>query len=185
MGIKRDYKDITNAVYYHEPGETNYGDIFEILLKTPNIDTNLLRCIDKIIAHPIIFHLTYADKIKVIAAYKRPSEGDANKWVVGDEYFETLWLLADTQRQKLPIALDLSGLYEQILRTIIPLPMQKNESLENHIERMVQVIAKDKAHQKLEARMNKEKQFNRKVGMNAELRDLDHEIEQLKGGSNG
>ena len=179
------YKLAPKTINLPETAKVKEIEVFEILLKTPNIDTNLLRCIDKIIAHPIIFHLTYADKIKVIAAYKRPSEGDANKWVVGDEYFETLWLLADTQRQKLPIALDLSGLYEQILRTIIPLPMQKNESLENHIERMVQVIAKDKAHQKLEARMNKEKQFNRKVGMNAELRDLDHEIEQLKGGSNG
>jgi len=33
--------------------------------------------------------------------------------------------------------------------------------------------------------MNKEKQFGRKVEMYAQLRDLDHEIQHLKGGCNG
>ena len=174
------YKLAPKTTNLSETAKVKEIEIFEIPLKTPDIDTNLLRCIDKAIAHPIIFYLTHEDKIKVTAAHKRPSEGDASKWVVGDEYFETDWLPENSERQRLPVVLDLSGLYEQILRQIIPIPAQKNESLEDHIERMAQVLAKDKAHKKLETRMNKEKQFNRKVEMNAELRDLDHEIEKLK-----
>lgn len=161
-------------------------EVFEIALKSSkqaeSLDKNILRCIDKVIAHPIIFHLTYADKVKVIAAYKRPSEADASKWVINDEYFETDWLPEDTKRQKLPVVLNLSSLYEHILRELIPLQPQKNESIESHIDRMGQVIARDKDVKKLETRMNKEKQFKRKVEMNAELRSLNNEIEQLKHG---
>ena len=154
-------------------------------LKTENFDTGILHCIDKAIIHPIIFHLirshaggTYS--IKVIATYKRPSDADTTKWVVGNEYFETDWLPEETVCQKLPVVLSLSGLYEVILRRLIPLDSRKDESLDTHIERMGQVIAKDKEYEKLETRMKKEKQFNRKVEMNAELRVLGGEVENLK-----
>ena len=170
------YKLAPKTTNLSETAKVKEIEVFEIALKldnqTKSIDNNILQCIDKAIAHPIIFHLTYADKIKVIAAYKRPSEAGASKWVTGDEYFETDWLPLDTERQKLPVVLNLASLYEHILRELIPLQSRENESLENHIERMEQVIAKGKELKKLEARMNKEKQFNRKVEMNTELRAL-------------
>ena len=56
-------------------------EVFEISLKTDNLDTNILRCIDKTIIHPIIFNLTFENQIKVIATYKRPSEATSSKWV--------------------------------------------------------------------------------------------------------
>jgi len=46
----------------------------------------------------------------------------------------------------IPVTLHLSSLDEQVLRTVIPLPAQENESLEDHIERMAQVLARDKKH---------------------------------------
>jgi len=178
------YKLAPKTTNLSETAKVKEIEVFEIALKldklTNSFDTNILQCIDKAIAHPIIFHLRYADKIKVMAAYKRPSEASASKWVVGDEYFETDWLALDTERQKLPMVLNLSSLYEHILRELIPIASRENESLERHIERMEQVISKEKEHKKLEARMNKEKQFNRKVEMNAELRSLNNEIEQLR-----
>jgi len=180
------YKLAPKTTNLSETAKVKEIEIFELALKlgkqAESIDKNILRCIDKAIAHPIVFHLTYADKIKVIATYKRPSEADARKWVINDEYFETEWLPADTERQKLPVVLNLSSLYEHILRELMPLQTLDKESLESHVERMEQVIAKDKEHRKLEALMNKEKQFNRKVEMNAELRKLNNEIEQLKHG---
>lgn len=180
------YKLAPKTTNLPETAKVKEIEVFELALKldkqADSIDKNILRCIDKAIAHPIIFHLTYAHKVKVIATYKRPSEADASKWVIGDEYFETDWLPADTERKKLPVVLNLFSLYEHILRELVPLETLDNESLENHIERMEQVITKDKEHKKLEARMNKEKQFNRKVEMNAELRTLNNEIEQLKHG---
>lgn len=174
------YKLAPKTINLPETAKVKEIEVFEIPLKTDSLDTDVLRCIDKAVAQPIIFHLIFEDKIKVIAAYKRPNEADACKWVVGDEYFSSDWLPVNTERHKLPVVLDLSGLYEHILRKIIPLAPRDNESLEEHISRMGQVIAKKKEHTKLEARMNKEKQFNRKVEMNTELRILNNEIEELK-----
>ncbi len=174
------YKLAPKTTNLSETAKVKEIEIFELVSKTDSLDKNILRCIDKAIAHPIIFHLTYANKIKVIATYKRPSEADASKWVISDEYFETDWLPADIERQKLPVVLNLSSLYEHILRELIPLQPRENESLESHIERMGQVIAKDKEVTKLETRMNKEKQFNRKVEMNADLRKLQDKVKRLK-----
>jgi len=180
------YKLSPKTTNLSETDKVKEIEIFEIVLKpdreTKSIDKNILRCIDKSIAHPIIFYLTYADKIKVIATYKRPSEADAAKWVISEEYFETVWLPVEAEHKKLPVVLNLSNLYEHILRELIPLQAQENESLEKQIERMEQVIVKGKAVKKLEARMNREKQFNRKVEMNADLRSLNNEIEQLMNG---
>lgn len=64
--------------------------IFAIVLKTPELNEAVLRCIDQAIPYPIIYQLTFEDRIKIKAAYKRPNDADANKWVV-DSYFETAW----------------------------------------------------------------------------------------------
>jgi len=176
------YKLSPKTINLAETDKLKEIEIFELPLKTEKLDTKILHCIDRAIAHPIIFHLTHADNIKVVATYKRPSEADANKWVVDNEYFETDWLPEKSVRQKLPVVLNLSGLYEYILRELIPLDSKKDESLDAHIERMGQVIAKGKEYGKLETRMSKEKQYNRKVEMNAELRALGGEIENFKQG---
>lgn len=180
------YKLAPKTTNLSETSRVKEIEVFEVVLKSDKhveeFDTNVLRCIDKAIAHPIIFHLTYADKIKVIATYKRPSEADSSKWVISDEYYETDWLSKDTQSQKLPVVLNLFSLYGYILRELIPLKSQQDESLDVLVDRMELVISKDKEHKKLEARMNKEKQFNRKVEMNVELRALNSELEQLKHG---
>ncbi|MBL1262000.1 MAG: DUF4391 domain-containing protein [Thiotrichaceae bacterium] len=178
------YKLSPKTINLAETDKLKEIEIFELPLKTSlkkeQFDTKILHCIDKAIGHPIVFHLTHADRIKVVATYKRPSEADANKWVVDNEYFETDWLPEKSVRQNLPVVLNLSGLYETILRELIPLDSRKDESLDAHIERMGQVLAKRREYGKLETRMSKEKQYNRKVEMNAGLRKLQTEIERLK-----
>lgn len=152
--------------------------IFNIMLKTKDLNENVLRTIDKAIAYPIFYQLNYEDYIKSISAYKRPSDVDANKWVV-DSYFETDWLPADTERTPLPVVLDMANLYEQMLHRLMPLPPREGESLKAHAERLAQVHNKEKECRKLESRLNKEKQFNRKVEINTQLRSIRNELENL------
>jgi hypothetical protein len=84
----------------------------------PSFD--VLRCIDRAIASPIIFECQGGDgMLCTIAAYKRPSEADRQKWVIGD-YFVGVWTAANTSRQPLPVALDLAGLYTRMLRQLMP-----------------------------------------------------------------
>lgn len=152
--------------------------IFRLELKTPELNPEVLHCIDTVWPFRIIFELRHGDRTKVIAAYKRPGEADASRWVLSD-YFATDWLPASTPRAAMPLALDLAGLYEQLLHRLIPLPPRPQESLAEQVDRVGQVRAKQREVDKAAARLAKERQFNRKVEINAQLRQLKNELEHL------
>jgi len=154
--------------------------IFTISLRTDEISNVVLRTIDGAIPFPIFYEVSRGNRTKSTAAYKRPSDADSSKWVVGD-YFDTEWQPADAPRARLPVSLDLAGLYEQMLRRLMPLPARNGESLKSHAERLSAIRSKENQCQKLEARLEREKQFNRKVELNAELRTIKNELESLIG----
>jgi Domain of unknown function (DUF4391) len=153
-------------------------EIFSIELKTSEVSEDVLRCIDKAIPLPIFYNLSFEGRTKSVAAYKRPSDADASRWVV-DGYFASPWLPANSERSALPVALDMAGLYEQMLRRLMPFPARSGETLKDHVERLSQLRSKQTEYSKLEARLHKEKQFNRKVEMNTQLRILKTDIETL------
>jgi hypothetical protein len=152
--------------------------IFAIQLKTPEINLDVLRCIDGAVQFPIVFELCFDGRTQVIAAYKRPSESDASRWVLS-EYFATAWLPSEVQRTAMPLALDLGSLYEQVLQRLIPLLSRQQESLADLVTRVEQVAAKQRDVEKTASKLAKEMQFNRKVEINAALRQLKTELEQL------
>lgn len=159
--------------------------VFAIELK-PAIDQlteEILRCIDKAIAFPILFEITTPESglVRITTAYKRPSEADPAKWVVGD-YFSTDWLPADTMRSPLPVALDLGGLYEQMLRQLMPTLARPGESMQSLADRQRAIALKQRESVKLQAALDREKQFNRKVQLNAQLRTLTDELTALMDG---
>jgi hypothetical protein len=149
--------------------------IFYITLKNGELKEDVLRCIDKTIPFPLIFELRYNRQCKVIATYKRPNEADSTKWVVG-EYFSTEWIPEITTRLTLPIALDLEVLYEKLLSPLMPYPPIGKEHLQDRVARIEKIRTKQRELEKSEARLNKEKQFNRKVEINAEIRNIKHAI---------
>ncbi len=153
-------------------------EVFTVTLKTPEIGAEVLRCIDNAIPFPIIYELIYDGRVKVAAAFKRPSEADSSKWVT-DIYFESAWQRIEAKRKSLPVALDLGRLYEQILRELMPVSPCPGETVSEQVERVGIIRGKQSEAVKLEARLRKEKQFNRKVEINAELRNLRKEIEVL------
>jgi hypothetical protein len=153
--------------------------VFAIQLKTPELNPDVLRCIDGAVQFPIVFELGFDGRTKVVAAYKRPNESDASRWVLSD-YFATEWLPSDTPRTAMPLALDLGSLYEQVLRRLIPLPARQQENITDLVTRVEQVAAKQREVEKAASKLTKEKQFNRKVEINAELRKLKKELEGLK-----
>ena len=92
--------------------------VFRIAQKTPALDPELLRAIDKAIPFPLLFELTYGGRIQLTAAWKRPSEADRTRWVVGD-YFATDWLPEDAPRAPLPVVMNLGALYERLLSSLV------------------------------------------------------------------
>lgn len=152
--------------------------IFSIIPKTGELKYDVLRCIDQAIPFPILFELRYEGKIRAVAAFKRPSDADKSKWVVSD-YFESAWLPSEAHRTALPVVFDLEALYARLLAPLLPFPARPGESLQACVERMEQIRSRQREMDKCEARLHKEKQFNRKVAINAELRALKQEIKAL------
>lgn len=156
--------------------------IFSIQLKAAELHEDVLRCIDAAVQFPILFELHRGQgeqaQTQVVGTYKRRSEADAGRWVLSS-YFASDWLPAATLRAPLPIALDLAALYEALLYRLIPLAHRFGESLADLIARAEQVEAKRREVDRTASRLAKEKQFNRKVQINATLRMLKHELEQL------
>ena len=156
--------------------------IFDIRLKGNDVEEALLRVIDKAIPFPIIYQIYRGDEVKVKAAYKRPSDVDKSKWVI-EAYVESDWMSTNAPATAMPIALDLSRLYEQMLKALIPktLPIMETQgSMKEQMELIEVIKAKERAYDKLKTKRDKEKQFNKKVKLNEELRKFKKEIEQLK-----
>ena len=156
--------------------------IFRIELREPELKRDVLRCIDNAIKFPVMFELCYADKVSVVATYKRPNEANQTKWVVGD-YYESDWLAADVKRAPLPVTLNLEVLYAKLVEPLMPYPALDNELLAQQVERISTLRACERELKQCEAKLRREKQFNRKVLINAELRALRNEIEKLTGPS--
>jgi hypothetical protein len=157
--------------------------VFEIALKTGELREDVLRTIDRAIPSLLFFELTFQGRVRFVAAYKRASEAAANQSVI-ETYFETPWQDADAPRQPLPVALDMAALYEQMLRQHIAaspfaLKSRNGEALEETIERVAKIRGKRRECKQLESKLRKELQFNRKVEINAQLRQCQDELAGL------
>jgi hypothetical protein len=177
------YKLAPETVRIDAHAEVPEIQVFSVALKDASATDHredILRCIDRAVGFPIIFELSAGDRVRVVAAYKRPSEADSNKWVVGD-YYASAWLPADADRSPLPVALDLGVLYRVILGRIMPYAARGGETLREHTERLDRIRLLERECLKLETLLSREKQFNRKVEINAQIRTLQAQIEELTG----
>ncbi|CEN56468.1 DUF4391 domain-containing protein [Candidatus Methylopumilus turicensis] len=155
--------------------------VFNIQLKTSELDEKVLLSIDKAIFHPIIFQLYFDDKVQVKVAYKRINESDESKWLV-EQYFSSEWISinqANEVKTNLPIALDLNGLYEQVLKELLTLKANDGEGIKEQTLRFGLIAQKQKEIEQLQRKIYKEKQFNRKVAMNGQLKKLELELQEL------
>lgn len=153
--------------------------VFEVSLKGPELGTEVLNAIDQAIPYPIFFRLCHGDRIKRVAAFKRPAADGSGAWVT-EAYFETGWAKAIAPALPLPVALDIKSLYEQMLIALIDLPARPGESLPALVERVGLIRRNTRELQTLEAKMHKEKQFNRKVELNAKARVIQARLQELQ-----
>jgi hypothetical protein len=155
--------------------------VFGIGLRTGKLDEEVLRAVDRSIPFPLIFELTWSGKRKAVAAFKRPSEADVAKWVVS-EYFATDWAPEDAPRRPLPVALNLGALYDSLLTAMMPVSATTGEDIQARVARMETIRAKTREVERIKARLAREKQFNKRVAINTELRSVKQELERLTAG---
>lgn len=152
--------------------------VFEIILKQQELGMDVLSAIDRAIPYPIIFQLRHEERRKTVAAYKRLAADGSGTWVI-EEYFETEWRDDGNHAAPLPVAIDMKSLYEQIIKTFIDLPSRNGEALESLVERVRMVRKYRRELLALEAKIKSEKQFNRKVELQAQIREINNQIKAL------
>lgn len=162
-------------------GRDNVAEVqvFEIELKGPDVSESVLTSIDKSVPSPIIFELHRSgpacSEIQLAAARKEP--GPRGPKLSG--YFKGDWVPTDAKRSALPPAIDLAGLYVQILTALMPIRVRPGEELSGAIDRMARIRKLERDVAALDRGVRTEPQFNRKVELRTELRTRQAELSTL------
>lgn len=154
-------------------------EVFEIKLNSASLDEAVLRQIDREISYHIIFLLEYEGKLQAWTAYKEKTPTANAVFKVG-KYYHTEWMT----EAELPIRIDglnLDAVYENFVRQIAgdALKADSGESLKASVERDEKKKQLEKQIAVLENKMRREKQLNRQMEMNAELKKLREIVEVL------
>ena len=154
-------------------------EVFEVKLATPQLDISVLRQIDKEIPYHIVFLLEYDGKYQAWTAYKEAAASGNNAFKVGT-YYHTDWLL----ESELPLKVDglsIDRVYENFVRQIAgdALQGESAESLKESVERDARRQELQKQITALQAKVRKEKQLNKQVQLNADLKRMRKELEEL------
>lgn len=152
-------------------------EVFEIILSTPQLDEAVLRQIDKEIPYHILFLLEYEGKYQAWTAYKEAAGSGSNVFRVGT-YYHTDWM------EEVALSLKLDGLntdqvYENFVRQIAreALSAGGGETLKESVERDARRKELQRQITVLQVKIRRERQLNKQVQLNAELRKLRKELE--------
>lgn len=154
-------------------------EVFEVRLNTPQLDEAVLRQIDKEIPYHILFILTCEGKAQAWVGYKEAAASGSNAFKVS-RYYHTDWV-PENELQLQINGLDMDAVYENLVRQIAgdSLGSESGESLQASVERDEKRRQLEKQIAALEAKMRKEKQLNRRMEINAELKRLRKELEGI------
>ena len=154
-------------------------EVFEVKLAEPKLDESVLRQIDKEIPYHIIFLLECDGKYQAWTAYKEAAASGNNAFKVGT-YYHTDWL----EETELPLKIDglsIDKVYENFVRQIAGdvLQAEKQESLKDSVDRDNRRQELQKQIAALQLKVRKEKQLNKQVQLNTELKKIKKELEDL------
>lgn len=156
-------------------------EVFEVKLNGQQLDESVLRQIDKEIPYHILFLLEYDGKYQAWTAYKEAAAFGSNAFKVGT-YYHTDWL-PETDLPLKVEGLSVDKVYENFVRQIAGDALRseegKTESLKESVERDNRRQELEKQVAALQTKVRKERQLNKQVQLNAELKKLKKELEKL------
>lgn len=155
-------------------------ELFEVKLNSQVLDESMLRQMDKEIPYHILFLLEYEGKYQAWIGYKEAAVSGNSAFKV-NKYYHTQWLEEKELPTKLE-GLDIDTVYENFVRQIAGDKLQaadSGESLKDSVERAEKIQAIMKQMDTLKTKIRKEKQLNRQMEMNNELKKLKKKLEVL------
>lgn len=182
--LKRIFVEQVRMIYWKNkiaPATTNLDagndvtelEVFEVRLTSPVLDDSLLRQIDREIPYHILFLLEYQGKYQAWIGYKEAATS-GNKAFKVNGYYHTEWMAEEELPLKLE-GLNVDAIYENFVRQIAGDKLKTEvagESLKESVTRDEQKQALQKRIATLQAKIRKEKQLNKQMKMNTELKKL-------------
>lgn len=156
-------------------------EVFELQLNSPAPDEDLLRRIDREIPYHILFLLEYQGKYQAWISYKEAA-ASGNKAFKVNKYYHTKWLAEEELPLKME-GLTLDAVYENFVRQIAGDQLKSEisgESLKESSARNERKQALQKQIDTLRAKIRREKQLNKQMEMNTELKELHRQLEDFK-----
>ena len=155
-------------------------EVFEINLNSLQVDIDLLKSIDNVIPYHILYILEYNGKYQAWIGYKE-STNIEKKISKVDRYYHTNWL-EETELIVKVEGLNLDDVYENLVRQIAGDKLQSDNStktLKQSVERDKEIETLQKQIGILQNKIRKEKQLNKQIEMNTELKKLRSALEKI------
>jgi hypothetical protein len=160
-------------------------EIIVIKLNQRSFNLKVLAQIDKEIPYHILFLLEYKDETQAWIGFKEASQTKAGTFKPGT-YYHTDWMPMGSLPLKLD-GLNMDAVYENFIRQIAGDRLALNDTQDDND--IKNAIDSDEQRQKLkkeiaalEKKILNEKQFNRQVALNDEVKQLQAELEGLSFG---
>ena len=152
-------------------------EVFEVRLNEPRLDEAVLKQIDKEIPYHILFILTCDGSAQAWIGYKEATGADSFKV---NRYYHTEWMPEDELKFSVD-GLNMDDVYASLVRQVAgdAFTADSGESLRESVERDEKKKLLEKQIAALESKMRRERQLNRKMEMNAELKNLRKELENF------
>ena len=151
-------------------------EVFEVRLNEPQLDEAVLKQIDKEIPYHILFILTCDGKAQAWIGHKSAAASGSSAFKV-NRYYHTDWIPEDELHLSID-GLNMDAVYESLVRQIAgdKLQTDSGESLKESVERDEKKQQLEKQIAALESKMRKEKQLNRCMEINTELKLLKKQL---------
>lgn len=188
--LKRTFIDQIKAIYWRNKiaasttnlaagGTVTEIEVIEIQLTAPLLDESVLKLIDREIPYHILFLLEYEGKFQAWTAYKESAASGNGAFKVGT-YYHTDWL----PERELPLkveGLNIDAVYENFVRQTAGDALQAvgAGSLKESVERDDRRQELQRRIAALQGKIRKEKQLNKQMRLNTELKKIRKELEEL------
>ena len=149
--------------------------VFDIELSSKTIPALFISTLNKAINLHTIFVLHHDGKEMLYGAYKELTE----KGVKIGKYYGTDW---KDQSEQITVPLDVTSLdeiYKAMIGTLIPLDADDEENTSDFVARYEQVTKLKKEIDKLQSRVDAEKQSKKRFELNEQLKQMKKELEKI------
>lgn len=153
-------------------------EVFRVGLYDYEIDDSVLYTIDENITYHILFVFEYNNKRKYSLSYKEISR--ESETITIHKKFQSDWLSEDEDLLKFS-GISLDNMYENLLNSISNNQLDKflGDTLKDRVLSSIEYEKIQKQVNNLSKKVKKEKQFNRQVELNTELKELNKKISSL------